>query len=356
MGHDTLAQASSGWLARRFVHSPLHQRTRKNVTPLRFLIPSALGVLVFLTPIPWEGVTTIGIGLLTNWTKSLLGAYGLHAVLLLMVTTSVLTLMGSTFKSNWITRSDRLRELFVVSPIWLALRVVGTVFGLIYFLQIGPEVLRGEDIGGAVFVGIGVNVLAVYITACILLPLLTDYGLMEFVGTLAQPLFRRVFRLPGRAAIDSTTSFVGASAIGLMISIDQYNRGYYTAREACVIATNFSVVSLPFSLVVATVSGIEAYFLPWYGFVVLACLAAALITPRLPPLSRKAETYANPSQESANDSIQGSLVSRAWTRAVQRASSAPGVSGFFANGLSNLSFFLFSVVTSSLACATTASS
>ena len=326
------------------------------MTNLRFLLPSLLGILIFLTPFPWDGRVTIGIGIVTDWIKGLMAGYGLHVLLVLMVMTSVLTLLGTAFRLGSIQRHAGLKSLFVVPLSWMFLRLVGTTFGLIYFFQVGPELLRSEEIGGAVFVGIGVNVIAVYASACLLLPLLTEFGLMEFVGTLARPAFRRVFQLPGRAAIDAVTSFVGASAIGLLISIGQYNRGNYTAREASVIATNFSVVSLPFSLVIATVAGIERFFIPWYGVVILACVVAALVTPRLPPLSRKSETYiaiapAAPSEETPDER---SLLSEAWHNALKRAEQAPNVRVFFVTGLTNLGFFLFSVVTASLALATIA--
>lgn len=326
------------------------------MTKLRFLLPSLIGVLIFLTPIPWDGRITIGIGVVTDWIKGLMGGYGLHILIVLMVTTSLLTLLGTVVRAGWIHRSAGAKSLFVVPLSWLLLRLAGTIFGLIYFFQVGPELIRSEDIGGAVFVGIGVNVIAVYAGACLLLPLLTDFGLMEFVGTLARPMFRRVFQLPGRAAIDAVTSFVGASAIGLLISIGQYDRGYYTAREASVIATNFSIVSLPFSLVVATVAGIQNFFILWYGVVILACLIAALITPRLPPLSRKADTYiaTAPALVSENQFDAHSLLSEAWQKALKRAEKAPDVRDFFAVALTNLAFFLFSVVTVSLALATIA--
>ena len=326
------------------------------MTKLRFLLPSLIGILIFLTPIPWDGRITIGIGVVTDWIKGLMGEYGLHIVIVLMVTTSLLTLLGTAFRVSLIHRHGGSKNLFVVPLSWMFLRLIGTTFGLIYFFQVGPELLRSEAIGGAVFVGIGVNVIAVYASACLLLPLLTEFGLMEFVGTLARPVFRRFFQLPGRAAIDAVTSFVGASAIGLLISIGQYERGNYTAREASVIATNFSIVSLPFSLVVATVAGIEKFFIPWYGFVIVACIIAALITPRLPPLSRKAETYiaAAPAEASDNELDAHSLLSEAWHNALTRAEQAPDVRDFFTTGLTNLAFFLFSVVTASLALATIA--
>lgn len=315
-----------------------------------------LGALIFLTPIPWDGRLTIAIDVITGWIKGLMGAYGLHLVVALMVISSVLTLLGTTFRVGWIHRRARMKDLFDVPTIWLLLRLASTIFSLIYFLQIGPQLLRSEEIGGAVFIGIAVNVLAIYVSACLLLPLLTDFGFMEFVGTLARPVFRKVFRLPGRSAIDAVTSFVGASSIGLLITIGQYDRGNYTAREASIIATNFSVVSIPFCLVVAKVAGIGQHFISWYGIVVLACLVAAFITPRFPPLSRKADTVVCCSQENETRNTQESrsLLSKAWGRALERAEAAPDVRKFFVIGFTNLMFFLLSVMTATMALATIA--
>ena len=323
---------------------------------LRFLLPSLVGVLMFLTPIRWNGNLTIGIDILKAWFATLLGVHVLQIVVGILVVTSILTVLGTVFKVDWIRRHRKWKELFDVPRAWLALRVLGTVFGLMYLFQFGPELLISEQIGGAVFVGIGVEVLPIYFFACLLMPLLTDFGFMEFAGTLARPIFRRVFRLPGRSAIDAVTSFVGAASIGLLITISQYNGGNYTARQACTIATNFSVVAIPFALVVASVAGIGHLFVSWYGVVVLACLLAAMITPRLPPLCNKPQTYVSGTPDSGPDTTRDSqgLLSEAWERAMERAESSPGVRGYLAVSLSNMAFFMFSVMAAAMALATMA--
>lgn len=331
-------------------------RSTMTRTKLQFILPSLLGMLTFLTPIRWDGDLTIGIGVITGWIKYLLGVHALQLVVGILIVTSVLTILGTVFKIGWIRRHHAWKDLFDVPYIWLVLRLIGTIFGIMYLLQVGPELLISEEIGGAVFVGIGVNAVSIYICACLLLPLLTDFGFMEFAGTLARPVFRSLFRLPGRSAIDAVTSFVGSSSIGLLITIGQYNDGNYTARQASVIAANFSVVSIPFALVVASVAGIGHLFISWYGFVVLACLLAALITPRLPPLSRKADTYISGSRESNLETTNESrpLLREAWERAMERAESAPGVRKFFVTGVTNMTFFMFSVLAAAMALATLA--
>lgn len=327
---------------------------------MRFVVPSLVGVLVFLTPFSWDGNLTIGIGIIVAGIKSSFGSYGLHIVVGILLLASALTVLGTVFKIGLIQRHKMLKELFDVPMIWMLLRITGAVFGVMYLLQIGPEILISKGVGGAVFVGIGVEVVPVYVGACLLLPLLTEFGLMEFVGTLARPLFRRVFRLPGRAAIDALASFVGAASIGLLITIGQFNQNNYTARQACVIATNFSVVAIPFAIVVASVAGIAHLFVPWYGTVFLACLVAALITPRLPPLSRKEDRYStgalfDESSHSDGDSdVSQSLLHEAWQRAMERAAEAPGVRKYLLTSVTNIMFFLFSVLAAAMALATLA--
>ncbi len=320
------------------------------------MLPSFFGILTFLMPIRWDGNLTIGMDVITGLVKGLLGTHALQTVVGVLVATSILTILGTVFKAGWIRRHKIWKDLFDVPYIWLALRLIGTVFGVLYLLQVGPALLISEEIGGAVFVGIGVNVLSLYICACLLMPLLTDFGFMEFVGTLARPVFRSLFRLPGRSAIDAMTSFVGSGSIGLLITIGQYNNGNYTARQASIIAANFSVVSIPFASVVASVAGVGHLFISWYGFVVLSCLLAALITPRLPPLSRKADTYISGSRESNPESTKESrsLLREAWERAMERAESAPGVREFFVTGATNMMFFMFSVLAAAMALATLA--
>lgn len=323
---------------------------------LRFLLPSLVGILTFLTPIRWNGNLTIGISIVVDLVKTMLGTHTLKIVIAVFVVTSVLTVLATVFKVDWIRRRKKWKELFDVPVIWLLLRLLGTLFGLMYLFQVGPELLISEQIGGAVFIGIAVNVFLIYFSACLVLPLLTDFGFMEFAGTLARPFFRRVFHLPGRSAIDAVTSFVGAASIGLLITISQYNSGNYTARQACTIATNFSVVAIPFALVVATVAGIGHLFIGWYVVVVVACLLAALITPRLPPLSRKAQVYVSGSPDNGPETSRDSqsLLSEAWERAMRRAASSPGVRDYFSISLSNMMFFMFSVMAAAMALATMA--
>jgi nucleoside recognition membrane protein YjiH len=86
-----------------------------------------------------------------------------------------------------------------------------------------------------------------------------------------------------------------------LLTSKQYEEGFYTKKEAAIIGTMFSVVSITFCLVVIGQVRLEQYFIPFYLTVVLAGIACALIMPRIPPLSRKPETFIDGSPRQADD-------------------------------------------------------
>ena len=225
-------------------------------------------------------------------------------------------------RPDWEESHPALHAFCAVTPPWLGVRLLAAGISILVYFQIGPEAIWGADTGRVTFEESGPSVLYILFFACFLMPFLTDYGFMEFIGTLVEKPFGYLFRLPGRAAIDATASFVSASMVAMMISISQYRAGHYSVREASVIATNFSIVSMPFCLVMATVTGIDYMFFSWYGVVVLACLTCAAILPRVPPLSRLPEHYYGGTPATNQTSTTGALLPRALAAAVARAESA----------------------------------
>jgi nucleoside recognition membrane protein YjiH len=88
------------------------------------------------------------------------------------------------------TRAAGGEEVFHVGWVWFAMRNFGALFAVMTLMQIGPEV----------------------------------------IGTVIRRPFRWIFRLPGRSAIDATASWMGAATLGVLITCQQYERGYYSQR------------------------------------------------------------------------------------------------------------------------------
>lgn len=287
------------------------------------MLPSLVGMFVFLVPVDHAGQQTIVFGVLTDWLRALFGASLDEILLGLVVSSALITPVFPLLRGTAVGRNPVLARWFDVGWTWMLLRVLGGLIGAMVYFGFGPEVVRGPDTGGVVFNDIGIAVMLIYMISMFLMGLLTDYGLMEFVGALVQRPFHRLFRLPGRSAIDAIASFVSSSGVGLLITIRQFELGRYTVREACAICTSFSVVSIPFALVIAEVAGIGAIFFSWYMTLVVACVVAAMVLARIGPISRKSDRLFEGGERGADDLDEergeGSPFARGLVAATERA-------------------------------------
>ncbi len=301
---------------------------------LRFAIPSLLGVAMFLAPYPTEGGLNIGLGILTDWAKALLGGSLPTIAAVIVCVSALLSLYAALARPGWSDGSKGFAALFAVSRTSVAVRVIAAVVACMILFGAGPAWITSADTGGVILNDLMTVIVIVFVFASFLLPFLTDFGLMEFIGTLARRVFRPLFRLPGRAAVDGAASWFGSSIVGLVITTEQYDRGYYTQREGLVIALNFSVVSVAFAKVVTDFAGLGEHFLPLYGAVIVSGLAAAVIMPRIPPLSRKQDRYsaAGPAPEAGDRSGRG-VLAHSLALATERASGAPGPAALARHGL-----------------------
>ncbi len=297
----------------------------------KFALPSLLGIVTFLTPVKVDGNWTILMGLISDAGRDLVGArtgmpWMVFALLCISAIGTVYakTVYKKTIRRRQVAEGSLFARLFDVAPVWVALRLIGLVMGTMTMFRIGPEMFWSAATGGTVLYDLAVNIVPIFLFAGLLMPFLTDYGLMEFIGTLLKRIFRRLFTLPGRSAIDALASWMSSAPVGVLITIQQYVSGHYTGREAAVIATNFSVVSVPFALLVAKTVGVDNRFPEYYMAVVLTGVVTAMIMPRIPPLSRFEDTpydKLHPLRESRSTGNE-SLFREALTLAARRAETA----------------------------------
>lgn len=180
-----------------------------------------------------------------------------------------------------------------------------------------------------------------------LLPLLLNFGLLELFGTLLTKVMRPVFNLPGRSAIDCMASWLGDGSVGILLTSKQYESRFYTQREAAVIGTTFSAVSITFSLVVLSQVRLEHLFVPFYLAVCTAGIVAAIIVPKLPPLSWKKDKYIDGSEKSADGELTPAgynVFSWGLEHALNRAENTPGVKATCIDGLKNVIDMVFAVI------------
>ncbi|MFC5711225.1 YjiH family protein [Thalassorhabdus alkalitolerans] len=302
------------------------------------LLVSIISLMLFLIPVPYNGQWTIGIGILAealqNYFASALPLF-MTGVLVLSV---ILTTAAKVSKPAWMADSSFFTALFDVGAFWFSMRILGAMFAILTLLQVGPEFIWSPVSGGTVLYDLVPVLTTWFLIAGFFMPLLLQFGLMEFIGTMVRKLMRPLFKLPGRSSIDAMASWMGSGTVGVLITTQQYEQGYYTKREASVIATNFSVASIAFSLVVISFIGMQHMFIQFYITVLVAGLVAAVICPRIPPLSRKEETYYGPVGKQISEEVPSDRSRLQWAaeKAVHKASEVKSAGSLVKNGVKNV--------------------
>ncbi len=314
---------------------------------LMFLIPSMFGVLLFMTPLIIDNKFMIPITVLAKLLLSVLGDSVQLVVTSIILVSAVVSALMLVLKPRFITESKFLSDLFSPTPLWLLVRLLGAVFAFMAYFSVGSEHIVGATTGGFIFNDLLPTLLSVFIFAGLCLPLLTNFGLLELIGTFMIRIMRPLFGLPGRAAIDCISSWVGDGSVAILMSSKQYEQGYYTEREAAIVGTTFSVVSISFSLVVIAQVNLEHMFVPFYLTICLAGFVAAIIVPRLPPLCWKKNTLINGEEQTPEHEAlpKGeTLFSHGVKMAIERASNISSLSAIAKEGLENTIGMVFGVL------------
>ncbi|MFP7288379.1 YjiH family protein [Shouchella clausii] len=301
-----------------------------------FLIPSLAGAVLFLVPVKIDDNWTVFIGYLAGLIEDGLSGVLPSFLLALLVFSGVASFLCWAFKPAFIMDKPALKTLFYTSFTWTAIRVLGAIFALMVMTGTGVEMVYSPATGGTVFADL-LPVLAVWsVVMGLLMPLLLDYGLMEWLGTLAQKIMRPLFKLPGRASVDSLASWMGNNMMSILITINQYENRYYTKKESAVIVTNFTITSIGFSLIIAKMLGLEHRFVSFYITVLVGVLLAAFICPRIPPLATMKNTYHLDQPGAIEETAEiGSLWKSALVRGVDKAKQAPHISTVLKKGAFN---------------------
>lgn len=261
---------------------------------IKFIMAAVIGGLLFLVPIPSGTTFTIPIGIVIDWVTDLLQLETIDLssllVLIFITISSIVTIINMVFKPEFIQKNETMKKLFAPSPLYLVSRFIGLIIIYMVYFDFGPEMIRSGATGGSML-AVSTTLVSVVLCIAFLMPLLTDFGIMEFVGVLVRKVVRPLFTVPGRSAIDLMTSWLGASNAAAILTTRQYETGYYTGREAATISMNFSFVSIPFCFVIARIIGVDSKFTIFYLISLLGGILLAIILPRIPPLSKFPDTY-----------------------------------------------------------------
>lgn len=323
--------------------NPSPQKNNRNYKVsdiLKFIIPSIIGIVIFMLPITEfdpdinQNKVTIPIAYIASFIQKHIGSFLPSIIVAVLMLSAIATLLVKL--KIYKPKSQYLMNMFNPSPIWFITRILAMIFVIMCILKIGPEYIISDDTGNFILNNLLTTLIVIFVFAGLLLPLLLDFGLLEFIGTLLAKIMRPVFTLPGRSAVDCFTSWLGDGTLGVMLTAKQYEEGFYSEREASIIATTFSAVSITFCLVVLKQVDMAHLFVPYYITICIVGVICAIIVPRIPPLSLKKDVYYG-NAEKLDESIPEGETYFSWGlyQAVEKAKGHDGFAQFMKNGIKN---------------------
>ena len=254
---------------------------------IRFVILSFIGVLLFFIPI-FNGV--IPVVLLINTINGFFGSRivwvaALSCILLFLEILGAKVLHIKKLESYF--EGQGIRCIFwVASFVVVLMKLMDVPLAFMQHPQIGGTILK---LGSTVFVTIAV--------AGTLVSFIIESGIVEFVSVLMEPVMRPVFKLPGEAAVNIISSFVSSASVGVYFTEQYYLKKRYTCRQACSVVTGFSVVSVGYIGIIASLAGVPEMYgtLLVSSFILVLVMGAVMV--RIPPLSTISDTYIDGSKE-----------------------------------------------------------
>ena len=284
----------------------------------------------------------------------LTGNVGLWTITLLVCATGIVSVYG-----KYIAKSGKIHDYFEgdskVHPI---LYLLGGFYALSYTLSATmgmdfPEIIVGSATGGTIVPSIMVSVFWIILVGSVTMPFLLNYGLVDFIGSLLEPLMRPIWKVPGRAAVNALASFLSSSSVGVLITNKLYRQGVYTEKEAVLVVTGFSAVSVGFAYMVIETAGLGEQFIPvYFSSLVLTFIVSAFIA-RIPPFNKKRNIYLDGREQTKEDieraKAKGNAVKIGLERAAKKSLTAPNLISEMVVGLKD-GFEVIPKVLSLLSC------
>lgn len=254
----------------------------------KFIACSLFGMLSFMLPVPiFDGKTLVGF--VSNILETHFNTALTYFVCVVILLSAALSVWAQFSRKN-----ERLKK-YRTTLLYLLTKIIAAFISVCFLFQMNIEFITSAQIGGSML-HVCQSIVTISISLGVVLPFLTNSGVMEFFGTLTQNLMTPLFRVPSIAAIDIMTSWFGASNAEVLLCREKYRKGYYSKRDAATIMCNFSMVSMSFVYVVAEVVGLQQQA---FLIFVLACVISvilAIVMPRIEPLKSIRQDYMVPNQ------------------------------------------------------------
>ncbi|MFA0814450.1 MAG: YjiH family protein [Anaerofustis sp.] len=287
----------------------------------KFIVCSILGIIVFFVKLPLGESSQIPINWIVNLLKANFAAYIPYIVL-------IAGLYG-LYDCIIIQKSYK-KPVDILFTLFKIIGMLCIVFSLFHF---GPAFILAEGVGPNVLNVLSKAVALTVLIGSLLLPLLIDYGLASAVGVLIRPIWRPLFKLPGRTAVASVTSYLANYPIGHMAINQMYREGQITVKESFIVCTGFATASIVNYMVFAQLLDIMDQWGIYFLLVTLLTCIITAIQVRLYPTRNKSNEYYQGATPDPEPEYNKNILRKAFEEGVTAAEKADPIGKKFVQQL-----------------------
>lgn len=286
---------------------------RKGSNVGKFIILNLIGIFMFFVTVQFNGAKSIPIDHIVTALRSIPNFGPVYAGIIVVLGAIIPFVKGTWNKDT-------------VTTVFSVFKVIGIGVVAMAIFGFGPASFHTPDMLPFVFNKVVIPVTTLVPVGAVFLAFLINYGLMEFIGVFMKPIMRPLWKTPGRSAVDAVASFVGSYSVGLLITNRVYKEGYYSEKEACIIATGFSTVSATFMVVVAKTLGLMDRWNLYFWTTLIITFIVTALTTRIYPLCKKSNKGYEGCDVVPEPKVEkGKLFSTALDEGLLACSKAPGI-------------------------------
>ena len=278
----------------------------------KFFILNAIGIFMFFITVEIGGSSTIPVDYVTGRIRAIPYFETVYGTVIVMLG-AVLPFIRKTWNKDKVTMVFSLLKLLAIP------------FMVMWLMKIGPARWFDGDMMPFIYNKVVLPVTCLVPVGAVFLAFIMYYGLMEFIGVFMKPIMRPIWKTPGRSAVDAVASFVGSYSVGLLITNRVYKEGFYSTKEAAIIATGFSTVSATFMVVVAKTLGLMDHWNIYFWSTLIITFIVTALTTRIYPLSKKPDTGYQGMNVVPEPAAEKGILVTAWEEGLEACAKAPGI-------------------------------
>lgn len=278
----------------------------------KFFILNLIGIFMFFVTVEIGGTSSIPVDFIVTTIRKIPMFETIYGTAIVLIG-AVYPFLRKTWNKDKVTMVFSFLKLLAIPSM------------IIWLTKMGPARWFDGDMLPFIYNKVVLPVSCLVPVGAVFLSFLINYGLMEFIGVFMKPVMRPIWKTPGRSAVDAVASFVGSYSVGLLITNRVYKEGFYSTKEASIIATGFSTVSATFMVVVAKTLGLMDHWNVYFWSTLIITFVVTAITTRIYPLSKKPDTGYNGMNTIPEPLAEKGILVTAWEEGLEACSKAPSI-------------------------------